>query len=852
MGQGHDEPQEGRTVGLFSSPDAGAEATERHAAGSALDSDAGSSLDSSMGGLTPPSDAGPYSHFATASHVGSGPEDYSASVAGIIRRDGPVGPGLIEPGQVLFDRYQVERKIDEAGMGQVWLVRHLALDARRALKVIRPQVALNETVRARFIREARVTADLVHEHIVVVHDAQFSGDLAFIEMEFIRGQSLNKVMKPGEPRSLDWIGRILDQLCAALTTAHEHQVVHRDLKPSNLMLLEGRPPGREFLKVLDFGIAKVLGSDNRDTGGQTMTKGFVGTGQYASPEQSLDHPIDARSDIYSTGVLLYEMLTGFRPFSGTFMELVHAHAFLPPPPMADKNPQAQVPPEVEQVVMRCLAKNPAERPLSPRELAEAFLKALERSGVSPSRLQPGALVYLVDPHAPTQPMAESPSEAETDQTTPVVGLRPESDPRAVASTDRHSQAALLTDERPKPGLKRPRPAWLPVVAALTLLVVLAGAWIVHRVRTGSGRVGTTQTRPAILGRTFAPPRRENWARYNPAAREELSRWEIEGYEPDGQEVSADGWPKAVLRKDQARFLWHRGAIYLLEGYEPEGDAAADDGWPAAIVRGRDGVRFLRIPGGQFAMGMVKDAQGQPIDSDTPERPVILSGFYMQQYEVTNGEVEGFYKALNIAPAKQPQEWRRTFEELAGHIKEEARRHPAVMLSHHDAEVFAHWAQGRLPTEAQWEFAARSRGKGGLYVAGIDPSKALIPQANINNAGNNPFLLTMPVGSFPADRTEQGLFDLTGNVREWCRDVWEEFGAVKEPLRDWDGPPRGAAPDITFVIRGGSFKTFEDRARTTQREDHEPEDQAGIDLGFRLVIECPSTSRPTTPAAPAAR
>jgi len=279
------------------------------------------------------------------------------------------------PGQVLFGRYKVLRKLGDGGMGEVWLVCHVELDSQRALKFILPRFSIHDNVRVRFGREARVMAKFTHPNIVVVHDARLTGNAAFIEMEYIRGQSLNKLLHPGVPLPLPLVGRILYQICDALQEAHDNKVVHRDLKPSNLMLVDGWPPGREFLKVLDFGIAKILDYENCDTGGRTMTEGFLGTVQYASPEQLLGQPVDGHSDIYSIGVMLYELLTGYRPFGGSQMEQMHGHAYELPPPMAAVNSQAHIAPKIEQVVTRCLSKRPEDRPQSARALADEFHRA---------------------------------------------------------------------------------------------------------------------------------------------------------------------------------------------------------------------------------------------------------------------------------------------------------------------------------------------------------------------------------------------------------------------------------------------------------------------------------------------
>ncbi|MBX6316183.1 MAG: serine/threonine protein kinase, partial [Isosphaeraceae bacterium] len=286
-----------------------------------------------------------------------------------------VGP--IEAGMILFGRYRIVRKLGQGGMGSVWLVRHLELDALRALKLIDPRIAADPQVRGRFKREAQLMARLDHPHAASVHDARLTQGAAFIEMEYIRGQSLSRLLTPGGPMPLDWTGRVLEQLCDVLQAAHDRGIVHRDLKPSNMMLVEDRPPGKEFLKVLDFGIAKILSPDGTSPDDLTTRSGAaLFTPQYASPEQVIGGAIDTRSDLYSVGVILYELLTGYRPFAGP--HVTYQHLSTPAPRFAERNPAVVVPPEIEQLVLRCLAKNPAERPQSARELFEEFQRALAR------------------------------------------------------------------------------------------------------------------------------------------------------------------------------------------------------------------------------------------------------------------------------------------------------------------------------------------------------------------------------------------------------------------------------------------------------------------------------------------
>jgi serine/threonine protein kinase len=282
-------------------------------------------------------------------------------------------------GKLLFGKYLLVRKLGEGGMGEVWLVRHHDLEIERALKLIVSSVAFDKEMRSRFRREARVMARFGHPNAVAVHDAVIrpDGNAAYIEMEYVKGQSLNKILKPGVPMPLEWIIRIATQLCSVLQVAHEQGIVHRDLKPSNLMLLEGPPPGQEHLKVLDFGIAKILGESREQETLVTRPGTTLGTPQYMSPEQisSNSGELDGRSDLYSVGLILYEMLTGYRPFDSKLHKLIYDTMETPPPPFSAKNRDLKVPAEVERVVLRCLEKSPARRPQSARELSEALRKA---------------------------------------------------------------------------------------------------------------------------------------------------------------------------------------------------------------------------------------------------------------------------------------------------------------------------------------------------------------------------------------------------------------------------------------------------------------------------------------------
>jgi serine/threonine protein kinase len=255
----------------------------------------------------------------------------------------------------------------------VWRVRHRALKEERAVKLIHPHVALDEVSLERLRREAQAMARVRHPHAVAVYDVCMD-EVPYIEMEYLSGQSLNKVLKSQGPLSLEQIAQILEQLCDALQYAHDQQIIHRDLKPSNLMLVDADATDKINLKVLDFGLAKFLGPSLDRT--LTQPGPAIGTPAYMSPEQ-IDESmsVDTRSDLFTVGVILYELLAGCRPFmSPKFYGLFYEITNTPAPPIRVRNPDAQVAPEIEKFVLRCLEKEPTRRPSSARELKEEFLR----------------------------------------------------------------------------------------------------------------------------------------------------------------------------------------------------------------------------------------------------------------------------------------------------------------------------------------------------------------------------------------------------------------------------------------------------------------------------------------------
>ncbi len=274
-------------------------------------------------------------------------------------------------------KYRIERVLGVGGMGCVYAATHTELQTTVALKVILPEIFHDPVAGARFIREAKATARLRGEHNVRIYDVgTLKNGVPFIVMEYMTGRRLLDVLSEQGMFTVEVAADYVRQACEALAEAHALGIVHRDLKPANLFITF-RPNGTACLKVIDYGIAK----DNADGMELTDVLAFLGTPAYMSPEQLASAKyVDARSDIWSLGAILYESLTGMRPFGGAKLkDQMHAIREEEPKPLAEL--RADAPPELVAVVARCLAKAPDDRFEDVDVLADALaaIIAKERS-----------------------------------------------------------------------------------------------------------------------------------------------------------------------------------------------------------------------------------------------------------------------------------------------------------------------------------------------------------------------------------------------------------------------------------------------------------------------------------------
>jgi serine/threonine-protein kinase len=278
-------------------------------------------------------------------------------------------------GQTIAGKYRIEAKIGQGGMGTVYRARNVVTGKVVAIKVLLEDMAAYPSFVERFLHEARAAAYLTHPHAINIIDCGREGDVVYLLMEYLEGRTLTELMKQEGPLPPERAASILSQVCAALADAHSQSIIHRDLKPDNIILQQVAGQ-QDYVKVLDFGIAKVL--DDQKRGDLPVSRSmFVGTPEYASPEQCNSKGPTTLSDVYSLGVILYEMLTGHTPFEGDPMEVMMKHVSAEPPPLRAYRPDLSR--EIEATVLRALKKNPGERPQSVLEFAEQFERAVSQT-----------------------------------------------------------------------------------------------------------------------------------------------------------------------------------------------------------------------------------------------------------------------------------------------------------------------------------------------------------------------------------------------------------------------------------------------------------------------------------------
>src|SRR5438128_4247122 len=372
-------------------------------------------------------------------------------------------PGLDEPGSTvpagkprrdemigrLVGSYRIVKLLGEGGMGAVYMGEHPAIGSKVAIKMLHLQYAAKQTIVDRFFNEAKAVNVIGHENIVKILDFNVTHEgRHYFVMEFLHGQALQALVGPGRPLPLQRWGPIVLQCCRALQAAHERGIVHRDFKPDNVFLVD-QAERSDYVKLVDFGIAKLAASSG---GGMTQPGTVMGTPAYMSPEQAAgETELDARSDIYSLGVTMFQMATGKLPFADagpSFGKILIAHLQQPPPLPRSIDPD--VPEELEEIILRTPEKKPEDRYQSMAELHDSLLGCMQRLGISSERPR-------------------------TDEVVPAAGVRGaiSTPPGTVSAPTPASGATVPRAQRT--GLQKRRPGRLAKAALLGAGIVAAAA-----------------------------------------------------------------------------------------------------------------------------------------------------------------------------------------------------------------------------------------------------------------------------------------------------------------------------------------------------------------------------------------
>jgi serine/threonine protein kinase len=412
----------------------------------------------------------------------------------------------LQMGAVVAD-YRIESFLGRGGQGIVYLAEHIHLGRKVAFKVLPPELVGDDSFRRRFLREARLAASLDHPNILDVYDAGEADGRLYLAVRLVRGSDLGVVISQDGPLSLERTVWIVRHVADALDAAHDAGLVHRDVKPGNILL--DAPEGRrttEHVYLADFGLTKPLTPqpDGSGIGSLTMPGYFVGTPDYAAPEQIEGKDLDARIDIYSLGCVLYQCLAGEVPFPrDSLASSIVAHMTEPPPTVSPRRPD--VPAAIDDVITRAMAKRPQDRFQSCEEMAAALLEASRpfQAPAAPASFHPTPLMEGTPPATPRPTMDSPPPVAAS----PPVALTPPAHagapvtPTTTPSGPVPPGAPAPTDVPPPPPERPPRRMWLLVgIPILAVVVIVATVVLVTR----GGSPGVTPTGPDLAASSCGP------------------------------------------------------------------------------------------------------------------------------------------------------------------------------------------------------------------------------------------------------------------------------------------------------------------------------------------------------------
>ncbi len=706
---------------------------------------------------------------------------------------------------ILEGKYRLERRIGQGGMGVVYYARHVYIKTQHAIKIILPDLVGNDPqLVTRFRQEALAAAAIRHQNVIAVTDFGVVNDtMPFLVMEYVEGESLHDLLgrerRLSPERALD----LMYAVCAGVGAAHRQGIVHRDLKPLNIMILRDRPKLAEAVKILDFGLAKIKSGELLGSFVQAQTTGLMGSPYYMAPEQWADEDPDAAADVYSLGVMLYQMLTGDVPFKGSSIPaIMKKHLSDPPPAFSERG--TDLPREIEQAVRHSLEKDRERRTLSAQALIDELHEAIGGSMNSFQATQmeaPSSSVHILTrPPMSKVFVDDAPvGQSQDDGWFMIEALR-SGNHKIVVSKEGFGEwrGQIVCDGKPQQIL-----AELPSPEGA---VDITGDALQN---SRGGMVSNTSPRlPQTTFRESSPEILQEQAtiiaRPIPIADEKKSSRGL---------IMGIAGALALLVIGAGGFgIWNwMGAGGIGTGGISNANVRQTNSSAGAGATAPNRSDIVKITGGKFLMGR---NEGSP-----PEQPahlVEVNTFWMDKTEVTNAEYEMFVGETGHQP---PAHW------AEGKPIRGEENFPVVRVVLSDAEEFAKWrsqrdgVEYRLPTEEEWEYAARNGEQNSLFPWGDkwETDRAVIGAKSVAS-----------VGSVARGANRWGVQDLIGNVWEWTASELKPYPNSKYELKQGTESER--------VIRGGSFTSEAqgENAISSATRRWVPADKFDDRLGFRLV------------------
>lgn len=647
-------------------------------------------------------------------------------------------------GTVFEGKYKIESKLGEGGMGVVYKATHIFMERAVAIKFLHGDRVKDTSTLDRFKREAMAAGRLQHPNATAVIDFGVSNENTFyLVMEYLNGRTLRERLQVDKSLSYEETARILYQVCGAVEAAHKRNIIHRDLKPDNIFLQ--MEDDREVVKVIDFGIAKITHS-GEVTQGLTEAGMIVGTPFYMSPEQCQSDNLDTRADIYSIGVIIYEMLTGHVPFrADTAFAIALKHVGEPVPSPRETLPDMPV--EVEAVILKSLEKNRLKRHQTALELADDFAKAIDYKGWVPS--------YITD---------AGPSNRSTSDGNDTGVLKGR-------TTGENKGTGAKTPDSPAPGVGRETSE-------------------ISQVATQIGKRSNNKDQSKRKGRETGEFDLNKENNKKSGGDNKQGTLAINSPEdsvgtlalgslkvPKTPEEVTTTQPTPPAKSPMALYAGV-GIVVLLVAVVVAVKLLGGGGTPTSNTTPTPGLSptpvatstaantntsgvMIAIEGGSFKLGRDEgnDQFGNPIPpEETPANLVTVKPFYIAKYELTSREYAEFLQATGTKP---PLNWKPGNEGAADL--------PVTGLDWNDANEYCKWRakkEGkpyRLPTEEEWEFAARGSENrlypwGAIWEPGIANTREL--------TGGTGTMLSVISQTLTKDVSPFGVIAMAGNASEW--------------------------------------------------------------------------------------